>query len=162
GDVVAFYFAGHAAVPAGGEAVPVLLPVDARSADPAGSGWRPDEAIDELSGKGGTTVVLWLDTAPEGRGRGLPRPGPAAAEPWLRGWAGGAGVSAWLAAEGRPAAEAPRVGASGPFAAALVDGLGTREAPRGLLACLGRLRRDKALAAQGFRSLGGVDPDVSL
>ena len=46
------------------------------------------------------------------------------------------GVTAWLAADGRPAAEARRVGDLSPFTAALLKALGTPERPNNLHTCL--------------------------
>ena len=85
-----------------------------------------------------------------------------AAAPMLRGLVRWPGVSAWLAADGRPAPEARAASARSPFTTALLDALGTPDRPRNLHACLDLLNRDKALADQGFSMLGGIAPDLSL
>jgi WD40 repeat protein/uncharacterized caspase-like protein len=173
-DVVVVYFAGHAVglppregPPAGSSGRELLLPVDADATRPDLNGWAPDEALDELAARGENPVVCWLDTSLHGRG------GPALAGREssstglkllgrLTRWRGS---TAWLAADGRPAAEATGEHGEGPFAAALLRGMGGGggdRRPANLLACLDRMSRDRALAGQGFRTLGGVDPRLSL
>jgi WD40 repeat protein/uncharacterized caspase-like protein len=162
GDTVVVYFAGQTATPTA-DGGPVLLPIDARSDDLAGTGWRLDEAIDDLAAAGKNPIVCWLDTSPRGRGQAAPGPqaAPGAAEDWLRRLARWPGVTAWLASNEGPVAESKRAGEPGPFAAALRRGLGTRARPRGLYACLHDMRGDPAAGA-GVRTLGGVDPDATL
>ena len=172
GDVVVVYFAGQAR----GGSSPVDAPASrAESASSCRStparatsttaGWRLDEAIDDLAAKGTNPIVCWLDTSLDGRGRpvagrlGRRAVGHVVAPP-TRPLAG----RDRLARRRRPAGrEAARAGRAGPFAAALLAGLGTRERPKNLYAaCLHDLGHDPALARQGFRSLGGVDPDLDL
>ena len=71
-------------------------------------------------------------------------------------------MTAWLAADGRPAVEAAAVDEQSPFTAALLKGLGTPQRPNNLLACLNAMTQEPALAAQGFRTLGGIAPDLNL
>jgi len=117
--------------------------------------WRPPEK---------NPVVCWLDTSLFGRGVRVDRGSDfvPTATPLLQKLVRWPGVSAWLAADGKPAIEASRVGALSPFTAALIESLGTPERPNNLLASLDRLQQDQALADQGFRTLGGIDPGLDL
>ncbi|CAN5787410.1 hypothetical protein BH23PLA1_BH23PLA1_03500 [soil metagenome] len=171
GDVILVYFAGQAvSLPTKPDARPgdpprdYLLPVDARSADLDGTGWSLGEAIDDLAAKGENPIVCLLDTSPLGRVRPVPRPEGDQPVPegdrLLKGIVRWPGVSAWLAASDQPAAE-NRDGV-GLLYFKLLPALGDSRKPRNLLASLDRLRRDAELASQGFRTLGGVSPDLSL
>ncbi len=185
GDVIVVFYAGHAmALPphASDETQPAhparacLLPADARLSQCERTGWRLDEALDHWASGGRNPVVCWLDTSLHGRGRRLPpasgtgsasEPGsesktPSAAVSLLPSLVRWPGVTAWLAAEGRPAEEANVAGALSPFTAAVCAGLGTPERPANLLGCLDALMHNPALRDQGFRMLGGIDPNLSL
>lgn len=176
GDVVVLYFAGQAALAAGDAktgpaSAGTLLPIDARASAAAESGWRPETLIAAASAAGAgpekpVRVVCWLDTSLNGRrdpwtpdGRPVPAGAGAA---WLAGLARWPGVTAWLAADGAPSAEAARSNQRSPFTAALVEGLGTPARPGNLLSGLDRMRKDPKLTAQGFRTVGGVAPDFAL
>lgn len=170
-DTIVVYFAGHALglppdpdAPAGSPDRQFLLPVDARRLQWEKSGWALDEAIDSLAATGQNPVICWLDTSLLGRGRRIDRSSDyiPTATPLLQRLVRWPGVSAWLAADGAPAPEAPRVGAMSPFTSALLESLGTPERPNNLLASLTRLQQDQALAEQGFRTLGGIDPGLDL
>ena len=166
-DIVVIYFAGQATAKGprpgspGGRAY--LLPVDARRGDVAATGWSLDDALDKAGGLAGkkARVVIWLDTSPSGRGQvGLPaEEGAPSGRDWLRALTRWPGVTAWLAADGRPA---PEAGSPGPFVAAILKALGTGERAHNLLGCLQGLRDDPELARRGFRAMGGVGPNVSL
>ncbi len=170
-DVVVVYFAGQAiGLPpldggaSGGIQRHYLLPIDARPADWEESGWRLDEAIDGLAATGRNPIVLLLDTSLHGRGKRVDQsPGfEPSGTPFLEQLVRWPGVTAWLAADGRPAVEAPAVDEQSAFAAALLKGLGTSQRPQNLLACLNAMTRDSALAAQEFRTLGGIAPELNL
>jgi WD40 repeat protein len=157
-DLVVIYYAGQAAVT---RERTVLLPIDAKADDLERTGWALEDSIDVLASKG-CTVVLWLDTSPRGRSRAA-TPSKAADQDPLAGtrflnrltrWPG---VTAWLAADGAPAVDGP---AGTPFLSALTAGLGTARA--NLLACLDLMEQDPALAKQGFRTRGGIAPDLTL
>ena len=141
-----------------------LLPIDARPAGWDETGWRLDEAIDGLAATGRNPIVLLLDTSLHGRGK---RVDPSSrfepsATPFLEQLVRWPGVTAWLAADGRPAVEATAVDEHSAFTAALLKGLGTTERPHNLLACLNAMTQEPALAAQGFRTLGGIAPGLNL
>ncbi|HEX8200480.1 MAG TPA: caspase family protein, partial [Isosphaeraceae bacterium] len=168
GDVVVVWYSGQVAGRAGRA---YLLPIDARTIDVENTGWLLDGALDELAARGQNRILYWLDTSLQGRGRPVApppvRPGAPADEPpsgahWLDQLARWPGVSAWLAAEGHPAAEGADGPGPGPFAAALLEALGTPERPRSLTSCLARLRRDGRVTAQGFRARGGIPPELTL
>ena len=171
GDVVVVYYAGQAIglpPPDGGASAGIqrhyLLPIDARPAGWDESGWRLDEAIDGLAATGRNPVVLLLDTSLHGRGKRVDRTSKfePSGTPFLEQLVRWPGVTAWLAADGRPAAEAAAVDEQSAFTAALLKGLGTSERPDNLLACLNAMNREPALAAQGFRTIGGIAPDLNL
>ncbi|SIO05814.1 WD40 repeat [Singulisphaera sp. GP187] len=170
-DSVVIYFAGHAlGLPPSAEAPPgspgreYLLPIDARRLQWDKTSWALDEAIDDLAATGQSPVVCWLDTSLLGRGERIdPKSKQTpSATPLLQKLVRWPGVTAWLAADGKPAVEATRVGALSPFTAALIDSLGTPERPNNLLASLDRLQQNQTLADQGFRTLGGIDPGLDL
>ncbi|AGA30374.1 WD40 repeat-containing protein [Singulisphaera acidiphila DSM 18658] len=170
-DTVVVYFAGHAlGLPPSADAPPgspgreYLLPIDARRLQWDKSSWALDEAIDGLAASGQNPVVCWLDTSLLGRGERIDPKSTTipSATPLLQKLVRWPGVTAWLAADGKPAVEAARVGALSPFTAALIDSLGTPERPNNLLAALDRLQQDQVLADQGFRTLGGIDPGLDL
>ncbi len=120
GDLVVIAFAGQAAATGVRE---VLLPIDARASDLARSGWTPEAALDDLSGRRGCRVVCWLDTSLHGRT--LPVSGskaePGSADRLLDRLTRWPGTSAWLAAVGKPAAADPS--GPSPFARSLRKGL---------------------------------------
>src|SRR5512135_3606099 len=79
-DLVVVMFAGQAvALPPGPNDLPgspgrhYLLPSDARAAQWDKTGWRLDEAIDEIAARGNNPIVCWLDTSVCGRGRRVVR-----------------------------------------------------------------------------------------
>ena len=166
-DVVVIYFAGQATskAPRPGSTAgrAYLLPVDARGGDVASTGWSLDDALDKAKklAEKKVRVVIWLDTSTSGRGEaGLPMEvGSPSGQDWLRALTRWPGVTAWLAADGRLAAEA---GAPGPFVAALWKSLGTVERAHNLLGCLQGLRGEPEVSRQGFRAMGGIGPGVSL
>lgn len=172
-DVVVVYYAGQTVTltpapdsPAGTPQRSYLLPVDARSLQWERSGWLLDEAIDAIASTGRNPVICWLDTSAAGRGERVIATGRRAPTPrgdqLLRDLARWPGVTAWLAADGKPATEAARVGELSPFTDALLNALGTAERPNNLNACLDRLNHEPLLLERGFRTLGGVDPGLDL
>jgi WD40 repeat protein len=171
GDVLVVFFAGQAiGLPEGPDDRPgqpprdYLLPVDARAADVDQTGWRFGEAIEDLASRGEFSILCLLDTSPAGRVHSpvlLGQPARAASgERLLRGVVRWPGVTAWLGSAEGPALET--VSGAGVFTSALLAELGTRRAPRNLLACLERLRLRPELAAQGFRTAGGFGPELTL
>ncbi|HEV3167298.1 MAG TPA: WD40 repeat domain-containing protein [Isosphaeraceae bacterium] len=172
-DIVLIYFSGQSAglapaksAPAGSIAGALLLPIDARTDDLISTGWRLDDALDELGARGQTPVICWLDTSLQG-GHGpqvaIPGADPAAsATAWLGTLARWPGVSVWLSADGHPVAEAAEPGGRSTFVAALFKALGTARRPSNLLACLDVLNHDQSLQQQGFRTLGGIPSNLTL
>jgi WD40 repeat protein len=170
-DLVVVMFVGQAvALPPGPNDLPgspgrqYLLPSDARAAQWDKTGWRLDEAIDEIAARGKNPIVCWLDTSVFGRGRRVDREQNflPSATPMLQTLVRWPGVTAWLAADGQPAAEAAKVGDHSPFTAALLGALGTPDRPNNLHACLNLLNQDQAVTRQRFRTLGGFEPTLSL
>jgi WD40 repeat protein/uncharacterized caspase-like protein len=169
GDVVLIYFAGQANARPPRAPNPVgrtyLLPIDARANDIDQTGWSIEVALDKARGLGANQarVVLWLDTSPFGRGsKVLPvAKGAPTGQDWLRALTRWPRVTAWLAADGRPALEAPG-GASDPFVASFLKSTGNREQAHNLLGCLKGMGDDPELAKRGFQTMGGVGPRVSL
>lgn len=165
GDVVVIYFAGQATArpprPGAQAGRAYLLPVDAAAAGVDRTGWSVDEALDRAGTAKKARVVLWLDTSTRGRGtRGLPlEAGAPSGGDWLRSLTRWPGVTAWLAADGRPA---PEEGSPGPFVASLLKATGGPARAHNLLGTLKGLRDDPDLMARGFRTMGGVAPSVSL
>lgn len=173
GDIVLFTFAGRSyALPPPVGSVPgtpareYLLPVDARTDNPEATSWSLEAALDRLASTGDHPVICWLDTSLQGRGvRGSIVPGAdtnASGARWLTRLARWPGVTSWLAADGHPAAEAADLASQSAFTTALLEALGTPQYPQNLLSCLDRMNQDPKLRAQGFRTLGGAAPEVSL
>ena len=173
GDVVAVYFAGQAVGLApepdarpGSPGRQYLLPIDARAADLDKTGWVLEDALAGLAAKGRHPVVCWLDTSLRGRGAlgpAIPGSDPSAsANRWLNELARWPGVTAWLAADGTPAIEAADLNARSAFTGALLESLGPPGKADNLLAALDRLRADPAARSQGFRTRGGIAPDLTL
>lgn len=170
GDVALIYFAGHSVAlspeaKVAGSSREFLLPIDCQSDFLERSGWSFGDAIDRLAASGRGPVACLLDTSPRGRGRPLPFAKEAADSTrgarMLRNIARWPGVTVWMGAVDQVAAEAD-VGGAGRFTSALLAALGSPRRPHSLLACLDTLYRDRGLAAQGFRMLGGIGPGVSL
>jgi WD40 repeat protein/uncharacterized caspase-like protein len=170
-DLVVVMFAGQAIAlpprpndPLGSPGRHYLLPNDARTTQWDKSGWRLDEALDNLAARGKNPIVCWLDTSVFGRGKRADRTKDfvPSATPMLQALARWPGVAVWLAADGQPAAESSRVGDVGPFATALLAALGTPEQPHNLHECLSRLNQNPAVTRQGFRTLGGFEPALSV
>jgi WD40 repeat protein/ribosome-binding factor A len=170
-DLVLIYFAGQAASlkpePRARPGTPgrdYLLPIDARPDRLAATGWDLSDAIDELAAKGENPILLWLDTSPNGRGK--PVLSGSAVDPnakrWLADLTRWPGVSVWLASDKGPS---PEVGAGtkhSPFVTALFSAIGPKAESRNLLGMLDRLNHDSVLKKQGFRTEGGLSPDLSL
>jgi WD40 repeat protein/uncharacterized caspase-like protein len=163
-DIVVIYFAGQAIakgpLPGTPSGRAYLLPIDARGGDVHATGWSLDDALDKAKGLADkkARVVIWLDTSTLGRGNaGLPaeKGGPSGRD-WLRALTRWPGVTAWLAADGRLAPD------SGSFVAALKKASGTSEQAHNLLGTLQGAIDDPGLVKQGFRTMGGVGPGVSL
>ncbi len=172
GDAILIFFAGQAVgLPRRPGDHPtrsardVLIPWDGRGADVEGTGWRLGDAVEGLAASGDYSIVCILDTSPAGRGQSPRLLGsPARFEPgarMARGIVRWPGVTAWLAATDRPAAQDARDGA-GLLTRALLKALGSRKDPANLAAALERVRREPALAAQGFKATGGFAPELSL
>ncbi|HEV3121024.1 MAG TPA: WD40 repeat domain-containing protein, partial [Isosphaeraceae bacterium] len=173
GDLVLFAFAGQAAAlkpaanaPLGTATRASLLPIDAQATDLAGTGWSLERSLDAFASSGRNPVICWLDTSLLGRGdHPQPIPGTdpdASAGRWLSSLARWPGVSVWLAADLHSAAEGTQLSERSPFARAVFQALGTPRQPANLLSCLDHLNRDRPLRKQGFRSMGGISPDLSL
>ena len=171
GDVVVVFFAGQAVglvprpdEPPGRPHRDYLLPVDVRAADVDATGWVLGDAIEELAARGRNPIVCLLDTSPAGRIRspvvlGDP-PRVATGERLLRGTSRWQGVTTWIAATEKPSGQT-RDG-DGLLSKALLDALGTGQEPRNLQACLYHLRREPALAKQGFQASGGFEANLTL
>jgi WD40 repeat protein/uncharacterized caspase-like protein len=170
-DLVLIYFAGQAVglkpearARPGTPGRDYLLPIDAKRDRIEATGWDLVEAINDLAAKGENPILLWLDTSLNGRGN--PVVPETAADPnaarWLSALSRWPGVSAWVAAEKGPSLEAQATEKHGPFVTSLLNALGTKQEPRNLLGSLDRLNRDPALQAQGFRTSGGLSPDLTL
>jgi WD40 repeat protein len=176
GDLVVFYFAGHAIglppAPEGGGPRHFLLPSDALPKRWDDRAFHLDRILDQKELRD-ATVVCWLDTSLRGRGPdGLPaewvpegvRPTARAFLYSLVNWPG---RTAWLAADGQPAGVVPNGdGVRGRFTSALLNALGPPDRkspdPEGLMGVLARLRQDANLNAQGFQARGQVFPGLGL
>ncbi len=163
-DIVVIYFAGQAIAKSPRSGSPTgrvyLLPIDARGGDVHATGWSLDDALDKAKGlaEKKARMVIWLDTSPSGRGKAaLPsEKGVPSGQDWLRALTRWPGVTAWLAADGRLAPD------SGSFVAALRKASGSSERAHNLLGTLQGVLDDPILVKQGFRTMGGVGPSVSL
>jgi WD40 repeat protein/uncharacterized caspase-like protein len=182
GDVVVFYFAGESryVVNPRGTQLDVryyLLPQDADPADIERTGWSLEDAIDTCV-RNKLRVVCWLATVPEelrGRSRdaagktGLGK-GWSPGLDWLARLARWPGVTAWLASDRPRPLEAKSATSDSAvvFTQALLSAIGTprpanSSRPRpNLAACLNDLHHNPQLVRQGFRSLGGVPPAMTL
>ncbi|RUL84671.1 caspase family protein [Tautonia sociabilis] len=176
-DLAVVYFAGRSAeIKAGPDARPweasrfVVLPNDARPDDLDTTGFRLDEAIGVLAARQDNPILCWLDTSLSGRG--APEPGaddegepgfsPSSSLPWLADLTRWPGVSAWLAADGQPAAGPPESGRHSPFTEALLGGLDAIGPGGSVHECLSRMLADPALIAQGFRVQGGMPAGLKI
>lgn len=169
GDVIVFYFAGpsRALMPTGPLAAPeyYLLPTDIRLGDLPARGWSLDRALDGLARQGKYQIICWLATALQaGQADGDRNVSSAdlvgLSRDWLHRVVRWPAVTAWLAAD-RPSP----FGASGPSAAfttALLAGLGDKTRKSNVASCLQALHRDSRLKLEGFQSVGGVPPDLTL
>jgi len=163
-DIVVLYFAGQAIArgPRAGSTTGRvdLLPIDARRGDVSATGWSLEESLDRARwlAEKKPKVVLWLDTSIQGRGlSGLPpEKGAPPGQDWLRALTRWPAVTAWLAADGRPAPE------TGSFVSALALASGTMDRAHNLLGTLQGVINNPAMIGQGFQSMGGVGPGVSL
>ncbi len=182
GDLVVFYFAGETRCEVKQEGTQLdirhyLLPQDADLNQIERTGWSLETAVDACVRKK-LRVVCWLATAPEepqGRAKTpLEGPGPgkgwSSGVAWLARLARWPGVTAWLASE-RPRSVAPRGAVPDPgnvFTLALLEALGATSPVNqpgrkpNLAACLNDLHHDPRLERQGFRSLGGVPPSMTV
>ncbi len=165
GDVVVIFFAGQA-MSLGSQAddrpgqAPrdYLVPQDTRRGEIEEKGWRLGDEIEKLAGRGDVSIVCLLDTSPAGRNRRGDVP-PELRSRMLEGIARWPSVTAWMAATEKPAGV--REG-HGLLTWAFLDAIGTRDEERNLQACLQRIRRDPALVGQGFHTVGGFGPELSL
>ena len=168
GDFVLIYFAGQAGAlpadpkkPATSSETPLLYAIDARPNDPEGQVWKLDRAVDRLAAKGSISVLCWLDTSLSGRGKTVTNVlAPAHFVPsgrrYLDRLTRFPGVSAWMAADGHPAAD------PSPFRKQVLEALGTAENPANLSTALARLRTNEDLTRQGFVVEGGLPERFSL
>ncbi len=168
-DIVVIYFAGQAVSRAPRQGAlagrAYLLPIDARGADLARTGWSIEDALDKARSlaEKKARVVIWLDTSISGRGSpGMaPEKGGPLADDWLQALTRWPAVTAWLASDGRPAEEGVG-GVPSPFVASLLKTLGTTEQAHNLLGSLKGLRDDPEMVKRGFKTMGGIGPAVSL
>jgi WD40 repeat protein/uncharacterized caspase-like protein len=171
GDVVVIYFAGQAVglppqagEPPGRPPRDYLLPYDARANDLESTGWSLGDAIEPLALRGDYSIVCLLDTSPAGRVRSpgmlAAQPSPDAGQRMLKGISRWQGVTTWLAASGQPAGQADD--GQGFLTQALIPALGLPTEAHNMTECLDRLRREPALARQGFLTAGGFAPRLSL
>ena len=169
GDIIVFYFAGPSCVLC--RPVPWRFPsiICCRRTSflailPRGDG-RSTEALDGYCPARQVSDCLLARNrlaGPAGRRRSERLPGrPGQAEPGL------ASPVSTLARSHRVACcgSAFLVGSSGPSAAfttALLAGLGDKTRKLNVAACLQSLHRDSRLKLDGFQSIGGVPPDLTL
>ncbi len=177
GDLVLFYYSGESRshVKRLGTQLDVrhyLLPRDADPAKLERDGWSLEKAVDECIRKQ-LRVVCWLATVPEEhRDAGKPAEDatgpPAAWSPgidWLARLARWPGVTAWLASDrSRPVAPQTNRDAGSVFTHELLNALGSSKNLNkpNLAACLRDLHQNPQLKLQGFCSLGGVPPALTL
>jgi WD40 repeat protein/uncharacterized caspase-like protein len=183
GDLVVFYFAGESRSVARRQGTQLdvrhyLLPQDAEPEQLEQTGWSLEEAVDRCV-REKLRVVCWLATAP-GDPRGAapvpraaaaagPVQGSSSAVAWLSRLARWPGVTAWLASDRpRPAGAVEAADPGRLFTQALLQALGGSGPGRAgdrrpnLAACLRDLHQDPQLERQGFRSMGGVPPSLTL
>jgi WD40 repeat protein len=188
GDLVVLYFAGRARAvvkPQGPRVEPrwdyYLLPTDTIAGNIELQGWSLDRAV-ETCVRRRLQVVCWLATsmstdagmvpvAAERPGAPTPRQALAkgvataqAAPPgsiWLAMLTRWRGVTAWLAADGRPVVD-PSDDPGAPFTRALLQALAGPDQKRNLATCLRELHGNAQLRVLGFRAVGGVPPELSL
>ena len=176
---IVVFFAGHASRCRRAQPTTAGRPPARRSSAPhrcatssqcERTGWRLDEAIDPWASTGRNPIVCWLDTSLHGRGRRLPPAGGADRVRAARrrrhscraSSAGRASPPGSPPTAGPPPRRPRRASSarSPPRSAA-----GARH-PRAARqpACLSRraLRRTPRCADQGFRMLGGIDPNLTL
>jgi WD40 repeat protein/uncharacterized caspase-like protein len=180
GDLVVIYYSGRAGTVVaqpGAAREPrldyYLLPSDANSANLPFTGWSLDRAVDRLvrDTSGRCAIVCWLATTVGGGPPGIRPPVPAAlggrpqatatGRDWLSRLARWPGVTAWLASD-RPLENVVLDEPSTPFTRTLVRGLGDASHKQNLAATLLALRGDAALRRQGFQTVGGVPPRMTL
>ncbi|MFO0890567.1 MAG: WD40 repeat domain-containing protein [Isosphaeraceae bacterium] len=169
GDVVVFYYAGQSwAVESADRRLSrefYLLPSDVLVSSLAVRGWPLDRALDRAARQGKYQVVCLLGTTMQpdpAADRGKPRAAdvPRLSREWLKHLARWPGVTAWLAADRRPAVAAadPAIG----FTDALLKSLGDGEHKQNLAGCLRLMHREAKLKSGGFQAIGGVPPDLTL
>ncbi len=166
GDVIQIYFAGQAVGAREGDpqSRDQLLPIDARSRSLDTSGWPIQEVIEGIASRGENPILLWLDTSLAGRGHpaGDALGRRTTSRPFLQELTRWPGVSAWMAADGRPSTEPTGPNERGAFLSAVLPAMGTAERPGNILGSLFAASRDERLVNQGFRTAGGLGPEWSL
>jgi WD40 repeat protein len=120
----------------------LLLPLDARADDLAGSGWDLADALDPIAATGRNPILGWVDTA--GSDSGLRE-----RDAWL------ATIARWPSLAAWHATGADR------FLSETLDALGTTESPRTVLGALDALR-SKATGDFSLRTSGGIPSDLTL
>jgi WD40 repeat protein len=174
GDLVVFYYAGESRCEVKRQDTQLdvrhyLLPQDADPAEIERDGWPLENAVDQCVRKK-LRVVCWLATVPQERGETVK---PAAEERgWATAWSPGVawlarwpGVTAWLASDRPRPVAAQSVGDPGNvFTQELLNALGGGKLANkpNLAACLKDLQQNQQLKNQGFGSLGGVPPSMTL
>jgi WD40 repeat protein/uncharacterized caspase-like protein len=175
GDLVVIYYSGESRSKVARQATDLdiqhyLLPRDADLKRLGQTGWSLETAVDKCMRKK-LQVVCWLATVPvEVQDAGKPAAkGPAPAwspgVDWLARLARWPGVTAWLASD-RPRAVGPQAvpDPGNVFTQELLEALGgSRPASKpNLASCLKDLHQNPRLENQGFCSLGGVPPSMTL
>ncbi len=177
GDLVVFYFAGRAravVTPQGARVDPrvdyYVLPADAAADSVEKTGWSLDRAIDECARRE-LQVVCWLATSIGGKetpaapasGTGRAPASTPTGTNWIGRLARWPGITAWLASDRQTSPGADEEPGER-FTRGLLKALGKPDDKpgRNLAACLKDLHQDAELMRQGFRSIGGVPPSVSL